>query len=343
MTVSSRPTASNTLYDNLNKVYAQAEASLSESSISTNATADNLPGPGRTLGNIFMFLGRRLEAAANRFMEKRGYGPEASRKRLEKLNWGEPLDDTVQNRKLLKEAEKLLKYVRSQYESNQMLALDAILDFATHDQIRQMFIELNAARVVGLALRQAEVENCDQLLSRSRKALICLVETDIHTLGKKLMEASQKRTSIAVFTVFSDLMRVREMIYALQEAITMDLSFLGLRYVQETAEIIFRKDKRANIRITVFEFLLSILEYEPSAIEWPVFASALYCARTQSFLHWKMGNIGSHEFWLPEAYQDHEHKLQESYLARSDGRLFKTLLYVSPYAVCARPPDSPLY
>ncbi|KAH8113657.1 hypothetical protein DFH11DRAFT_1544883 [Phellopilus nigrolimitatus] len=287
MADSSRPTAPNTLNNNLNMVYAQVEASLSESSISSNATADNLPGPGRLLGNLYMFLGRRLEAAASRYMEKRGYGPEASKERLERLcrDGGSPCDV---DRKSRKEAKNLLKYVRSQYEPNQMLALEAILDFATHDHVRQMFIELNAARVVGLVAFKADAENCDQLLSRSRRALICLVETDIHILGNNLMEASQKRFSRKKHTVSSmmdvrkiyPLAHVRNIICALQEAMTMDLSFLGLRYVQKAAELIFGKLKNIDIHIAVFQFLLSMLEHESSAIEWPVFARALYCTRS---------------------------------------------------------------
>ncbi|KAH8113660.1 hypothetical protein DFH11DRAFT_1727646 [Phellopilus nigrolimitatus] len=145
MADSSRPTAPNTLNNNLNMVYAQVEASLSESSISSNATADNLPGPGRLLGNLYMFLGRRLEAAASRYMEKRGYGPEASKERLERLcrDGGSPCDV---DRKSRKEAKNLLKYVRSQYEPNQMLALEAILDFATHDhQTRKTAINFSPA------------------------------------------------------------------------------------------------------------------------------------------------------------------------------------------------------
>ena len=37
------------------------EAGSSIISYSTNATADNIPGPGRLLDNLYQFLGRRLE------------------------------------------------------------------------------------------------------------------------------------------------------------------------------------------------------------------------------------------------------------------------------------------
>lgn len=52
------------------------------SSVSTNATADNLIGPGRTLGLLYSFLGRRLEARINQIAEHRGHGPRAAFDRL---------------------------------------------------------------------------------------------------------------------------------------------------------------------------------------------------------------------------------------------------------------------
>ncbi|KAH8113633.1 hypothetical protein DFH11DRAFT_1510213, partial [Phellopilus nigrolimitatus] len=197
MADSSRPTESTSLNDRLNAVYAQVEASLSESSISTNATADDLPGPGRLLGNLYMFFGRRLEAAASRFAEKRGYGPDASRKRLVTMCYERPdlylrpimpIQGTVEFKRSQREVERLLEYVKSKYVSNQELALEAIVDLAIHDHVRQTLIELNAAKVFGLVALQAEAENCDQLLSPSHKALICLVDVDINDMGKRLSE-----------------------------------------------------------------------------------------------------------------------------------------------------------
>lgn len=44
---------------------------------SSNITADNLPGPGRILGNIYRNLGKRLEGYLNSFAESRGSGPRA--------------------------------------------------------------------------------------------------------------------------------------------------------------------------------------------------------------------------------------------------------------------------
>ena len=43
------------------------EDTRSVSTFSTNATADNLPGPGRTLDKAYQFYGRKLEKIAMRF------------------------------------------------------------------------------------------------------------------------------------------------------------------------------------------------------------------------------------------------------------------------------------
>ncbi|KAH8113636.1 hypothetical protein DFH11DRAFT_1727627 [Phellopilus nigrolimitatus] len=162
--------------DNLSDLCTEAEDSPSEYSISSTSTAD--PESGRLPGKVCAFIGRRLEVAASRFMEKRGYGPEASRKRLESLCSGAgPLYDPVKDRKCQKEAKKLLKFVRSKFVSNQQLALEAIVDLATHNRARQVLIELDATKIIALVSLQAEVENCDQLLFRCRKALSCLEDT----------------------------------------------------------------------------------------------------------------------------------------------------------------------
>lgn len=45
--------------------------------VSLNITKDNLPGPGRILGNGYNSLGRRLEGCLNWLAERRGSGPKA--------------------------------------------------------------------------------------------------------------------------------------------------------------------------------------------------------------------------------------------------------------------------
>lgn len=52
------------------------------SAVSTNATASDLCGPGRTLGLAFRYLGRKLEIALSRYFEKHGFGPKPTSERI---------------------------------------------------------------------------------------------------------------------------------------------------------------------------------------------------------------------------------------------------------------------
>lgn len=63
-------------------VYVQQFCLASSSTISTNATCSDNPGPGRVLDNLFQFLGRKLELAVGKLAHKAGYGPDALSKKL---------------------------------------------------------------------------------------------------------------------------------------------------------------------------------------------------------------------------------------------------------------------
>ncbi len=58
-------------------VYGALRRTATISTISTNATADNLPGPGRNVGLLFGWIGGHLEVRLGRVMSHRGYGPDA--------------------------------------------------------------------------------------------------------------------------------------------------------------------------------------------------------------------------------------------------------------------------
>lgn len=44
--------------------------------ISSNATESDLPGPGRTLGRVYGYLGRHLKRALGALAERKGLGPQ---------------------------------------------------------------------------------------------------------------------------------------------------------------------------------------------------------------------------------------------------------------------------
>lgn len=86
---------------------------LSESSIPSTATASDLPGPGRLLGNFYSWLGNKLENAINSIAEKRGHGPMAIEDRI-RLNdcFDRPTLEPKDEKKLMKDLKRLVAYAR---------------------------------------------------------------------------------------------------------------------------------------------------------------------------------------------------------------------------------------
>ena len=68
----------------------QLSDSSSTSSVSTNFTLPNLPGPGRALGNLYTRAGRILERSIALLAHKMGYGPYAVSSRVGQVltTWG---------------------------------------------------------------------------------------------------------------------------------------------------------------------------------------------------------------------------------------------------------------
>lgn len=83
------------------------------SSHSTNSTASDLPGPGRTLDKFLGILGRKLEDSVARIAHKVGLGPLATQVRL--AMYSTHLDGAVipftHEKLLVKHCKKLLKYM----------------------------------------------------------------------------------------------------------------------------------------------------------------------------------------------------------------------------------------
>ncbi|KLO08850.1 hypothetical protein SCHPADRAFT_592897 [Schizopora paradoxa] len=91
--------------------------------VSTNATAPNLPGPGRNLGLLLDRVGKQVESFMNKCANQSGMGPVATAREIRQLRRYEDL--TVQERyslpplqvpkreakKLKKRCDKLLKFV----------------------------------------------------------------------------------------------------------------------------------------------------------------------------------------------------------------------------------------
>lgn len=56
-----------------------------KSSIASDATAPNLPGPGRTVGLLLDWLGNRLEGSMNKLATRRGLGPTATAQEIRRI------------------------------------------------------------------------------------------------------------------------------------------------------------------------------------------------------------------------------------------------------------------
>lgn len=79
---------------------------------SSNETADDLPGPGRTLGKLYGFLGQRIESGLGRAAERMGYGPKVTALKIQRLQRGEVLLSASARRKQLeKNCKRLVRYV----------------------------------------------------------------------------------------------------------------------------------------------------------------------------------------------------------------------------------------
>lgn len=64
------------------RIQPQREPSFDSWSLSSTATEDNRPGPGRGLDQIFQYLGRHLDRGMGVVMAKLGHGPAAAERRV---------------------------------------------------------------------------------------------------------------------------------------------------------------------------------------------------------------------------------------------------------------------
>lgn len=98
----------------------QRKRAYSISTISTDATAPNLPGPGRNVGCLFHWLGGRLETFMNKHASQLGRGPQAVADEIRRLRQHSILDGPLSSAFLSEDEEKdlkrllkrLLKYTR---------------------------------------------------------------------------------------------------------------------------------------------------------------------------------------------------------------------------------------
>lgn len=79
---------------------------------SSNETVDNLPGPGRLLGNLYTFLGIRMESGLGRVAVRMGRGPTATAIKIQRLRDNRSLGYSSRRNKLKKGCNRLVRYMR---------------------------------------------------------------------------------------------------------------------------------------------------------------------------------------------------------------------------------------
>ena len=78
---------------------------------SSEKTADNLPGPGRLLGKLYVRVGRPLENGLGKAAANLGHGPNIVAMKIRKIIEDKSLGPFIRRRKMKKEYKKLERYV----------------------------------------------------------------------------------------------------------------------------------------------------------------------------------------------------------------------------------------
>ncbi|KLO08845.1 hypothetical protein SCHPADRAFT_944117 [Schizopora paradoxa] len=162
-------------------------------SVSTNATAPNLPGPGRLVGLLLDGVGNRIESLLNKCANRIGMGPAHIAQEIRLLRGLRDLTirelysmhssqlSEREKKKLKKRCNKLLKFAGSKLVSTQLVALDEVTGLAIEDSlIREIFSE---CRLEYLQPKYLE----PNLFLTSAKALASIEEAATHELWSSVI------------------------------------------------------------------------------------------------------------------------------------------------------------
>ncbi|KLO07531.1 hypothetical protein SCHPADRAFT_1001605 [Schizopora paradoxa] len=165
------------------------QRTYTNSSVSTNATASNLPGAGRTVGLVLDWLGGRLDDLMNISAHRHGLGPRAVTQEIRRLllhsettiverHSGFVYDLTSKQEHILKKrCKRLLQYARHRIASTQFRALEEIINLTIEDPlVRFVFAELNIDRYL-----DAKFEESNLILASSR-AIGSIRAAQVHDL-----------------------------------------------------------------------------------------------------------------------------------------------------------------
>ncbi|KLO08844.1 hypothetical protein SCHPADRAFT_931543 [Schizopora paradoxa] len=203
-------------------------------SVSTNATAPNLPGPGRNLGLLLDGVGKRVESILNKCANRIGMGPVPVAQEIRILSRHN--ESTIYERysmpprrlseketkALKKRCNKLLKFTESKLLSTQLAAFNEVTELAIDDSlIRAIF-----ADYYRLECLEPKFFEPDLLLT-SAKALASIEEAETHKLWSTIILRSQSSYG----SDFEDLAEV-----SLRNPNT---SFIAVRHVLNAKKCVF--------------------------------------------------------------------------------------------------------
>ncbi|KLO19670.1 hypothetical protein SCHPADRAFT_53909 [Schizopora paradoxa] len=300
----------------------QAET-IGESSVSTNATQSNLPGPGRNLDRLYSHLGRNLESFLSSLAQRTGWGPSAAERRVIRAFCHQPCKQLVgahdlitlptrdgfiaeedwpkfermswkETKKIRKACKKLLYYTHSSSENNQILALRYILDLASiWPELHAVFRTESALCVLStlpklLASRFRGLSEYEELLTSSRRALFSIEENGLNNLAKKMVTADYSRIDHEEGWNWFE----HYLLLSLTLLWDPDLAFLALRYLAHP--FLLRIAGTQIDREKVAEFMGTMLIYALTQdsligkIELDVFARVLDETCLEKFVSWEL-------------------------------------------------------
>jgi len=225
------------------------------SSVDSDATADNLPGPGRNLGLLLGYLGRKLERGIGTFAARCGHGPDAVADAIARLRLHHKrsisdmyIVDTTQSKitlkksdmkKLRKKCNALSRYTRATVDSTAISTNNHITDISIYDPlVRKLLHELLVSYGLDTFLNHGRHEqqpgvDLEPLLASSQKALISVTEVGIQKLMSEFYVAISSDGFMSSVGYEQWLSYIAGFATRLEGWLGKDvtLSFLGLRHI----------------------------------------------------------------------------------------------------------------
>ncbi|KLO15817.1 hypothetical protein SCHPADRAFT_244654 [Schizopora paradoxa] len=242
------------------------------SSISSDATARNLPGAGRTVGLFLDWLGDRLEAFLNKKAVEKGLGPEAVGQQIRHLRRHhlttfemrhevtEGASSHSEGRALKRLCRKLLKYASSKLLSTQIKALDEIIDLATQDPVVRR--EFAGSKLGYLALRYNE----PYIRTSTSRALSSITEVQTHDIWSGLISSLLPNKCGSQWSYpHADMMESIKMSLSRSET-----SFIAARYLLHAVQQVssYSGTAASFLQYKIWPHYVGVTASNPSIIEW---------------------------------------------------------------------------